>query len=109
MPRSAQRLSLIHISPFYNAKKANPKLRHMCLTGTNADTLVRCVGKVNYPAMRKFSEILRERIRTARNVRMVSQDGDEITFINVPDRPVSCKLGDASVPGTDVYKRQVAG
>ena len=51
---------LLYSTPFYNAKKANPKLRHMCLTGTNADTLIRCVGKVNYPAMRRFSEILRE-------------------------------------------------
>ncbi|MFR3390574.1 MAG: hypothetical protein ACLTT1_07895 [[Clostridium] scindens] len=65
---------LLYSTPFYNAKKANPKLRHMCLTGTNADTLIRCVGKVNYPAMRRFSEILRERIKEAHNVRMVSQD-----------------------------------
>ena len=98
---------LLYSTPFYNAKKANPKLRHMCLTGTNADTLIRCVGKVNYPAMRRFSEILRERIKEAHNVRMVSQDGDEITFVNVPDRPVSCKLGDASVPGTHLFVGQI--
>ena len=75
---------LLYSTPFLQCQKANPNW-HMCLTGTNADTLIRCVGKVNYPAMRRFSEILRERIKEAHNVRMVSQDGDEITFVNVPD------------------------
>ena len=45
---------LLYSSPYYYAKKNNPRLRHMCLTGTNADTLIRCVGQVNYPKMREF-------------------------------------------------------
>lgn len=98
---------LLYSTPFYRAKKANGKLRHMCLTGTNADTLIRCVGQVNYPVMRRFSEILRDKIKEAKQVRMVSKDGDVVCFENAQDRPVSCKLGDAGVPGTHLFVGQI--
>ena len=98
---------LLYSSPYYYAKKNNPRLRHMCLTGTNADTLIRCVGQVNYPKMREFSEALRDKIKAAKDVRMVSPEGDEITFQNVKGRPLSCKLGDASVPGTHLFVGQI--
>lgn len=98
---------LLYSTPYYYAKKKNPSLRHMCLTGTNADTLIRCVGEVNYPKMREFSEILRDKIKGTENVRMVSPEGDEISFRNVKGRPLSCKLGDASVPGTHLFVGQI--
>lgn len=98
---------LLYSTPFYNAKKANPKLRHMCLTGTTADTLIRCVGNVNYPAMREFTVMLRDKIAHAEKVRMVSPMGDVLSFENVPGRPISCKLGDAGVPGTHLYMGQI--
>ncbi|WP_138263318.1 aminopeptidase [[Clostridium] hylemonae] len=98
---------LLYSTPFYRAKKANPSLRHMCLTGTTADTLIRCVGNVNYPAMRRFTVILRDKIAGAKQVRMVSQMGDVLSFENVQERPISCKLGDASVPGTHLFMGQI--
>ncbi|HWR61547.1 MAG TPA: aminopeptidase [Clostridia bacterium] len=99
---------LLYSTPFYRAKKNNPGLRHMCLTGTGADTLVQCVGKVDYETMRRFSEKLCEKIRKAENVRMVFEGGDEVTFRNAPEHPVSCKLGYADKPGTHLFVGQIS-
>lgn len=98
---------LLYSAPYYYAKKNNAKLRHMCLTGTSAETLIDCVGKIDYPVMRRFSERMRDKIMAATTVRMVSHCGDEVTFRNVPDRPMSCKLGQADVPGTHLFVGQI--
>lgn len=98
---------LLYSGPYYHAKKTNPKLRHMCLTGVSAETLIRCVGQINYPVMRRFSERLRDKIAAADTVRMTAPCGDTVTFRNVPGRPLSCKLGDADVPGTHLFVGQI--
>lgn len=98
---------LLYSAPYYFAKKNNDKLRHMCLTGTGAETLINCVGKIDYPVMRRFSEKMRDKIAAAKEVRMVSPCGDEVRFRNVPGRPMSCKLGQANVPGTHLFVGQI--
>ena len=98
---------LLYSTPYYNAKKYNKALRHMCLTGTNADTLISCVGKVDYDAMRDFTVCLKEKLAAAEDVLMRSQSGDEVTFKNVKGRPISVKMGNADVPGTHLFVGQI--
>ena len=98
---------LLYSTPFYRAKKANLKLRHVCLTGTTADTLISCVGKINYPVMRDFTAKLTEKIRNARHVRFVSPHGEEISFMNAPERPISVKMGYMDKPGTHLFMGQM--
>lgn len=98
---------LLYSGPYYHAKQTNPKLRHMCLTGVSAETLIRCVGQINYPVMRRFSEKMRDKIAAATMVRMTAPCGDTVTFRNTPEHPLSCKLGNANVPGTHLFVGQI--
>ncbi|MEL7568681.1 MAG: aminopeptidase [Dehalobacterium sp.] len=99
---------LLYSTPYYFAMKNNKNLRHMCLTGTNAKTMIQCVGKVNYAVMGRFSQALHEKIKKAKRVQMIASSGEEISFKNVADRPISCKLGYADKPGTHLFVGQIS-
>ncbi|ATW25342.1 aminopeptidase [Candidatus Formimonas warabiya] len=99
---------LLYSTPYYFAMKNNQNLRHFCLTGANAQTMIRCVGQIDYPAMRRFSRALHEKIKKAKRVDMIAPSGAEISFENVAGRPISCKLGQADRPGTHLFVGQIS-
>lgn len=99
---------LLYSTPYDFAMKNNQKLRHFCLTGTNAQTMIQCVGKVDYLVMARFSQALHEKIKKAKRVQMIAPSGEEISFENVAGRPISCKLGQADRPGTHLFVGQIS-
>lgn len=98
---------LLYSNVYYQAMRANQHLRHMCLTGVDADSLVNCVGSVDYAAMEEFTLLLRDKIKAARHMRMTSALGGYISFENSLDNPVSCKLGRVDKPGTHLFVGQI--
>lgn len=88
--------------------EANKKLRHMNLTGASADLINNCIAKVNYGQLRKFGLRFVEMITAGKEFRMTSLSGMDLTFTNVPGRPVLCELGEADHPGTYMLPGQIA-
>lgn len=98
---------LLYSDVYYKTMKNNKKLRHMCLTGVDAKSMIGCVGSVDYDAMREFTILLRDKIKASGEMRMTSALGEDVRFINTPDHPVSCKLGVVDKPGTHLFVGQI--
>ena len=56
--------------------------RYVCLAGMDVDMLVRCVGRVDYPAMLVLGETLRKLVGAADQVRVTSPAGTDIIGYN---------------------------
>jgi len=98
---------LLYSDVYYQTMKNNKKLRHMCLTGVDAGSMIGCVGSVDYDAMREFTILLRDKIKASGEMRMTSALGEDIRFHNSPSHPVSCKLGVVDKPGTHLFVGQI--
>lgn len=94
-------------SGVYYQVMAHKHVRHMELTGADCQTLIDCVGKIDYAAMAEFTILLRDKIKAARQFRMTSAKGEDVTFINQAEQPVSAKLGAADKPGTHLFVGQI--
>ncbi|ATW24643.1 leucyl aminopeptidase [Candidatus Formimonas warabiya] len=99
---------LLYSTPYNETMKQNQQIRHMCLTGATVSTMVNCVGKVNYPVLKQFGDKLTQKIIQAKQVRMTSSQGEDISFENVAGRPVFCDLGYANDPGTHMLAGQIS-
>ena len=98
---------LLYSNIYYQAMRTNKKLRHMELTGCTPQTLIECVGKIDYDAMREFTVLLRDKLKTAKKFRFTSARGENVTFVNQEDQPVSAKFGVADKPGTHLFVGQI--
>jgi len=98
---------LLYSTAHLAAAKENPGLRHLCLTGLTVDTMVRCIGRVDYPALKAFGEALAQVVRDARHMRMSTAAGEEVEFDNAPGRPVLCESGYADTPGSHMMAGQI--
>jgi leucyl aminopeptidase (aminopeptidase T) len=99
---------LLYSTPYDQALKENPRLRHLCLVGMNADMMVRCIGRVDYPVLREFQEKLAEKTRRAKKVHMTTPAGGDVEFENDPTHPVNCELGYADTRGSHMMSGQIA-
>jgi len=84
------------------------KLRHLCLVGMNPNMMVRCIGRVNHPALKKFQDRLADLIKAAKHVRIASEAGTDIEFDNFPGRNVLCRDGYALTPGSHMMSGQMS-
>jgi len=93
---------LLYSTPWDRALKENKNLRHMCLVGMNADMMVRCIGRVDHPLLKKFLEEAAATIAAAKHIRITSPSGTDLEFRNVPDgsRTPAVRDGYADAPGT---------
>ena len=98
---------LLYSSAHLEAVKENRRLRHLCLTGLTVDMMVRCIGRVDYPALKAFGEALARIVRDSRHMRMSTAAGEDVEFDNVPGRPVLCESGYADTPGTHMMAGQI--
>lgn len=101
---------LLYSTPYDRAMKENKKLRYMCLVGMDADMMVRCIGRVNYPVLGRFLDKLCDITRAARHIRMTTPAGGEIEFDNSsdPNHRFSLSKGYANVPGSHMMAGQIA-
>ncbi|MGC9530424.1 MAG: aminopeptidase [Candidatus Bipolaricaulaceae bacterium] len=99
---------LLYSTPYEIAMRENRRLRHLCLVGMTADMMVRCIGRIDFPALAAFQEAFVERLKAARHVRVTTPAGTDIEFDHVPDRPVKCRMGRAHQPGSEMLAGQIS-
>lgn len=99
---------LLYSTPYNETMKLNTKIRHMCLTGVSASTMVSCIGKVNYPVFEQFGEKLTRKIAESKHVRMTTPEGEDVCFKNNAQAPIFCDLGYANQPGTNMLAGQIS-
>jgi 2,5-dihydroxypyridine 5,6-dioxygenase len=101
---------LFYSTPYDVAAKENKKLRYLNAVGMNADMMVRCIGRVNYPVLGEFLERLHELTRNAKHVRMTTPAGGNLEFNNSPNpnHLYTLSKGYADKPGSHMLAGQIA-
>jgi len=99
---------LLYSGVYEQATSANPRLRYLCLCGMTADLMVRAIGRVDFDALRRFLEAVRDLTARADRVRITTPAGTDVSFRNVgPHHYISCDWGDASSPGVWMLAGQI--
>lgn len=99
---------LLYSGVYEQATAANERLRYLCLCGMTADLMVRAIGRLNFGALRRFLEAVRDLTARADRVRITTPAGTDVSFRNVgPDHFISCDWGDASTPGVWMLAGQI--
>jgi len=106
---------LLYSTPYNVAMKENKKLRHLNLVGMDADMMVRCIGRVDYPTLKEFMEKVAEMTKNAKHIRMSTPAGEDVEFDNAktedgkpdPNHPFNVNLGYADVPGSHMMAGQI--
>jgi len=94
-------------TPSQIALKENKKLRYLGLTGATVSMVVRCIGRVNYPALKEFIHYVANVTKAARHVRMTTPAGTEVEFDNFPDQELGIEDGYANKPGVHWMPGQI--
>lgn len=106
---------LYYSTPCDIAMKENKKLRHMCLVGMNVGMMVRCIGRIDYPLLKEFTERIKDISEKAKHIRMTTPAGGDLEFDNAktedgkpdPTYPFKIDLGYADVPGSHMMAGQI--
>ena len=90
---------LLYSTTYDVAMRKNERLRYLCLVGMNADMMVRCIGRIDYPALAEFITTLSDMTVKAKEIRITTPSGTDVTFKNMegataplrgfPDKPGS--------------------
>jgi len=99
--------SLLYSSVTKNAMKENKKLRWMDLIGMNVDMMIRNIGRVDYPTLKEFMNLVTQKTSSAKHMRITTPAGTGVEFDNVPGRKVNLELGYAHTPGTYMMAGQI--
>lgn len=99
---------LLYSTPCLIAFKKNPKMRYMNLTGLNIRSMVNCIGRVDYPVLGELMEKMQSRLKKAKHIRMTALNGHDVSFDNVPDRPVIRENGYARTGGMHMIAGQIS-
>ena len=87
---------LLYSTPYNIAMKENKKLRYMNLVGMNASMMTRCIGRIDYPALKEFMEKIIEMTKNAKHVRLTTPAGEDVEFDNA-------KIGDGKPDPTHIF------
>lgn len=98
---------LLYSTPYDIALRENPRLRHLCMTGMSTSSMVRTIGRVDYPLLEQFMRNITELTRNARHVRMTTPSGGDVEFENEPGRKITMSLGYADTPGSHMLPGQI--
>ena len=91
---------ILHTKAYIKALKAGARILE--LTGMDPEMMIRLIGKVNYEAMCKLGDKLRELTAKARKVKVETSKGTMLEFENDPKRPVY--HNDGIVKERGIYK-----
>jgi len=90
---------LLYSTTYDIVMRENERLRYLCLVGMNADMMVRCIGRIDYPTLAKFITTLSDMTVKAKEIRITTPAGTDVTFRNMegataplrgfPDKPGS--------------------
>lgn len=98
---------MLYSSPYVDAMRANNKLRYLCLPGMDADMMVRCIGRVNYPVLGQFMERLWKLTTSTKHFRFTTPAGCDMEFDYDPDRVTTLSKGYCNVPGSNMMAGQI--
>lgn len=98
---------LLYSTPWDKAIEENKKLRYLCLVGMDADMMIRCIGRVDYPTLLKFQSKVVEMTKKAKKMRIKTPAGTDVSFNNVARRPVTLESGYADTPGPHFLSGQI--
>ena len=101
---------IFYSTTYDNVMRDNKNLRHLCLVGMNKDLMVRCIGRVNYPVLGKFLEILRKMTMEAKHIRFTTPAGEDLEFDNSsdPNHLYTLAKGYVDVPGSHMMSGQIS-
>lgn len=88
--------------------KDDCKLRHLCLVGMNPKMMVRCIGRINHPALKVFQDAVTDLIKRSKHVRITTEAGGDIEYDNKLGRNVLCRDGYADTPGSHMMSGQMS-
>ena len=98
---------LLYSTTYDIAMKENPRLRYLCLVGMNVDMMVRRMGRIDYAALERYMEKITDLTKEAREVRITSPAGMDVSFRNsIPGRG-GYSLGQADTPGVHMMAGQI--
>ncbi|MCD6262881.1 aminopeptidase [Candidatus Bathyarchaeota archaeon] len=98
---------LLYSTTYDIVMKENKKLRYLCLVGMNADMMVRCIGRIDYPLLGKFLEKITELTKKAKEMRITTPAGCDVTFRNPEPMRIGYSLGYADTPGSHMMAGQI--
>jgi len=100
---------LFYSTPYLEAMRRNAKLRYMCLVGMNADSFVRCIGRVRHPELKEFLREFASLLTHAEDVRITTSAGMDLQFRNGPaeTHPIIVRDGYAHNPGPHMLSGQI--
>ena len=99
---------LLYSSPCVTALNENKRMRYMCLTGVGVETMVKCIGRVNYPLLNELMTMVADKVSKTKHMRMTNNTGHDISFDNGSGYPVTKEDGYARTPGIHMIAGQVA-
>jgi leucyl aminopeptidase (aminopeptidase T) len=73
----------------------------------NADMMVRCIGRIDYPKLEKFMARITEMTKNANEVRITTAEGMDVTMKNMADHIGAYSLGYADTPGAHMMAGQI--
>jgi 2,5-dihydroxypyridine 5,6-dioxygenase len=92
---------LLYGSAWEQAVKAG-RVRYLFLGGLSIDQIIRNIGKVDLALQKEFQELVADVTARARRMRITTPAGTDVTFENVPGRPVNSE-GWATKPGVTTF------
>lgn len=96
---------LLYSSPWLEAMSGT-RVRYLFLGGLDTDQIVRCIGKVNIRAQAEFQNEIVGMTRRARQMRITTPAGTDVSFQNDSERPVTNELF-ADTPGAHFLLGQI--
>ncbi|MGB9792193.1 MAG: leucyl aminopeptidase [Thermacetogeniaceae bacterium] len=96
---------LLYSSPWTEAM-ANGRTRYLFLGGLDRERITRCIARLDMDLQEKYQNKVVELTKKARKMRITTPAGTDVTFDNVPGRPVTNELR-ADVPGPHFLVGQI--
>lgn len=99
---------LLYSTAYEKALARNPRLRHLCLVGMDVSMLIRTIERVDIPLLRRFQDVLTEKLRKAKHIRITSPAGTSVEFERALDGAVLNNKGEAFAPGSHMLPGQIS-
>lgn len=85
---------------------ANNRTRYLFLGGLDRERITRCIAHVDIELQERFQNKVVELTKKARKMRITTPAGTDVSFLNVPERPVTNELR-ADTPGPHFLLGQI--